>query len=77
MRPKSFLFIIIILSCVYGCGQDQHISDSSASHQKIEFCLAPNAPLQTSITKINLTISVPGEVVTLFDVVEVIMDLRE
>ena len=59
MRFKSSAIVTILLFCIYGCGQDASTVDDSTIPLRIEFRLAPDAPAQSSITAIELTVSAP------------------
>ena len=59
MYFRNIAILIVILLWVYGCGQDAPIIDEPTTPLEIGFQLAPNAPAQSDITRIDLTVSSP------------------
>lgn len=59
MHLKKIAFLTISLLCVYGCGQDSLLVGNSTAPLEIGFQLAPGAPAQSNITRIDLTVSTP------------------
>lgn len=59
MYLRKIVFLTISLLCVYGCGQDSVLVGNSTAPLEIGFQLAPGAPAQSNITRIELTVSTP------------------
>ena len=59
MNSRNVIFLAILLLCFYGCGQDAPLTDKSTTQLAVGFSLAPGAPAQSDITRIDLTVSSP------------------
>lgn len=59
MYLRKIAFLTISLLCVYGCGQDSVLVGDSTAPLEIGFQLAPSAPAQSNITRVELTVSTP------------------
>ena len=59
MYFRNTLILTTILLWIYGCGQDTPFVGESTTPLEIGFQLAPDAPAQSNITRIDLTVSSP------------------
>ncbi len=58
-RNIALFTLAILVFSIFGCGQDTHLTGDPAVPLGIEFCLAPGAASQASLTRMELTVSSP------------------
>lgn len=69
---RNIIILAIILLCVCGCGQDAPFMNEPTAQLEIGFQLAPEAPAQSDITRIEITISSPDiDVPQLFPIADI------